>query len=221
MTGRYPVRSIAHNRTNIEEHDEHYPHSRPGGGGLPSSAPACWPPMPTQPASGRKKKSPSSTISRPELSHRADGARVRAQHRKDPRQARRHQGRAWWRRTTRSAELARSAPDGYTMGLVGSSSAPHRAAHGGPAVQALGGLRPDRADRRAALWHRARKDSPIKSIDDIVKLSKQKRLTYSSTSPNNVLPMFQMAKLNGANLRWIVFSGGSESVSRPWAATWT
>ena len=57
-----------------------------------------------------------------------------------------------------------------------------------------------------------RKDSPIKSIDDIVKLSKEKRLTYSSTSPNNVLPMFQMAKLNGANLRWIVFSGGSESV---------
>lgn len=57
-----------------------------------------------------------------------------------------------------------------------------------------------------------RKDSPIKTIEDVIKLSKDKRLTYSSTSANNVLPMFQLAKLNGANLRWVVFNGGSEAV---------
>lgn len=110
------------------------------------------------------------------------------------------------------AELARSAPDGYTMGLVGSSSyltAPHMVDLPFDAWKAFD-LIAQIAELRYGIG--VRKDSPIKSIDDLVKQSKEKRLTYSSTSPNNVLPLFQMAKLNDANLRWIVFSGGSESV---------
>ena len=110
------------------------------------------------------------------------------------------------------AELARSAPDGYTMGLVGSSSyltAPHMVDLPFKPWESFD-LIAQIAELRYGIG--VRKDSPIKSIDDMIKLSKEKRLTYSSTSPNNVLPMFQMAKFNGANLRWIVFSGGSEAV---------
>jgi len=110
------------------------------------------------------------------------------------------------------AELARSAPDGYTMGLVGSSSyltAPHMVDLPFKPWESFD-LIAQIAELRYGIG--VRKESPIKSIDDMIKLSKEKRLTYSSTSPNNVLPMFQMAKLNGANLRWIVFSGGAEAV---------
>lgn len=110
------------------------------------------------------------------------------------------------------AELARSAPDGYTMGLVGSSSyltAPHMVDLPFKPWEAFD-LIAQVSELRYGIG--VRKDSPIKTVEDIIKLSKEKRLTYSSTSPNNVLPMFQLAKLNGANLRWIVFSGGSESV---------
>jgi tripartite-type tricarboxylate transporter receptor subunit TctC len=110
------------------------------------------------------------------------------------------------------AELARSAPDGYTMGLVGSSSyltAPHMVDLPFKPWEAFD-LIAQVAELRYGIG--VRKDSPIKSVDDIVKMSKDKRMTYSSTSPNNVLPLFQLTKLNGANLRWIVFSGGSEAV---------
>ncbi|MFC0282786.1 tripartite tricarboxylate transporter substrate binding protein [Camelimonas abortus] len=110
------------------------------------------------------------------------------------------------------AELARSKPDGYTMGLVGSSTyltAPHMMDVPFRAWEAFD-LIAQAAELRYGIG--VRKDSPVRSVQDIIELSKQKRLTYSSTSPNNVLPLFQMAKLNGANLRWIVFAGGAESV---------
>lgn len=110
------------------------------------------------------------------------------------------------------AELARSAPDGYTMGLVGSSTyltAPHMMDVPFKAWDAFD-LIAQATELRYGIG--VAKDSPIKSIEDMIARSKQKRLTYSSTSPNNVLPMFQLNKANGANLRWIVFAGGSESV---------
>jgi len=110
------------------------------------------------------------------------------------------------------AELARSAPDGYTIGLVGSSSyltAPHMMDLPFDPWKSFD-LIAQAAELRYGVG--VRKDSPIKSVQDIVDQSKKKRLTYSSTSPNNVLPLFQMAKLNGANLRWVTFAGGAESV---------
>lgn len=110
------------------------------------------------------------------------------------------------------AELARSAPDGYTMGLVGSSTyltAPHMMDVPFKAWEAFD-LIAQSTDLRYGIG--VAKNSPITSIDDMIARSKQKRVTYSSTSPNNVLPMFQLNKNNGANLRWIVFAGGSESV---------
>lgn len=110
------------------------------------------------------------------------------------------------------AELARSKPDGYTMGLVGSSTyltAPHMMDVPFKAWEAFD-IISQAAELRYGIG--VRKDSPIKSVDDILSESRKKRLTYSSTSPNNVLPLFQLAKLNGANLRWIVFAGGAESV---------
>lgn len=110
------------------------------------------------------------------------------------------------------AELARSKPDGYTIGLVGSSSyltAPHMMDLPFDPWNSFD-LIAQAAELRYGIG--VRKESPVKSIQDLVDQSKKKRLTYSSTSPNNVLPLFQMAKLNGANLRWIVFAGGAESV---------
>lgn len=110
------------------------------------------------------------------------------------------------------AELARSAPDGYTMGLVGSSTyltAPHMMDVPFKAWDAFD-LIAQATELRYGIG--VAKNSPITSIDDMIAKSKQKRLTYSSTSPNNVLPMFQLNKFNGANLRWIVFAGGAESV---------
>lgn len=110
------------------------------------------------------------------------------------------------------AELARSAPDGYTMGLVGSSTyltAPHMMDVPFKAWDAFD-LIAQATELRYGIG--VAKNSPITSIEDMIARSKQKRLTYSSTSPNNVLPMFQLNKFNGANLRWIVFAGGSESV---------
>jgi tripartite-type tricarboxylate transporter receptor subunit TctC len=110
------------------------------------------------------------------------------------------------------AELARSAPDGYTMGLVGSSTyltAPHMMDVPFKAWDAFD-LIAQATELRYGIG--VAKNSPITSIEDMIAKSKQKRLTYSSTSPNNVLPMFQLNKFNGANLRWIVFAGGSESV---------
>lgn len=110
------------------------------------------------------------------------------------------------------AELARSAPDGYTMGLVGSSTyltAPHMMDVPFKAWEAFD-LIAQATELRYGIG--VAKNSPITSIEDMIARSKQKRLTYSSTSPNNVLPMFQMNKLNGANMRWIVFAGGAESV---------
>jgi tripartite-type tricarboxylate transporter receptor subunit TctC len=59
----------------------------------------------------------------------------------------------------------------------------------------------------------AKADGPIKSIEDLVNQGKQKQLTYASNNVTNVVAMFQLAKLSGAKLRWVVFPGGVESVT--------
>ena len=56
--------------------------------------------------------------------------------------------------------------------------------------------------------------SPIKSIDDLVATGKQRLVTYGSNNITNVVAMFQLAKITGARLRWVVFSGGVEAVAQ-------
>jgi tripartite-type tricarboxylate transporter receptor subunit TctC len=110
------------------------------------------------------------------------------------------------------AELAASKPDGYTMGLVGTSTyltAPHMMDVPFDAWKAFAPIA-QASELRYGLA--VPSTSPIKTVDDFIAASKKKRLTYSSTSPNNVVALFQLAKLTGANLRWVVFNGGNEAV---------
>ncbi len=109
--------------------------------------------------------------------------------------------------------LAQSAPDGHTFGLVAISS--HVAVPNMMNVTYDPWKAFDVLGQVAALRYGvgARADGPIKSIEDLVTQGKQKQLTYSSNNVTNVVAMFQLAKLSGAKLRWVVFPGGVESVT--------
>ena len=109
--------------------------------------------------------------------------------------------------------LAQSAPDGHTFGLVAISS--HVAVPNMMNVTYDPWKAFDVLGQVAALRYGigARADGPIKSIEDLVAQGKQKQLTYSSNNVTNVVAMFQLAKLSGAKLRWVVFPGGVESVT--------
>ena len=54
----------------------------------------------------------------------------------------------------------------------------------------------------------------IKTIEELVALSKQRMVTYGSNNVTNVVAMFQLAKLTGGRFRWVVFSGGVEAVAQ-------
>jgi len=109
--------------------------------------------------------------------------------------------------------LAQSTPDGHTIGLVAISS--HVAVPNMMNVNYEPWKAFDIIGQVAALRYGvgARADGPIKSIEDLVAQGKQKQLTYSSNNVTNVVAMFQLAKLSGAKLRWVVFPGGVESVT--------
>ena len=109
--------------------------------------------------------------------------------------------------------LAQAAPDGHTFGLVAISS--HVAVPNMMNVTYDPWKAFDVLGQVAALRYGigARADGPIKSIEDLVAQGKQKQLTYSSNNVTNVVAMFQLAKLTGAKLRWVVFPGGVESVT--------
>lgn len=109
--------------------------------------------------------------------------------------------------------LASSAPDGHTMGLVAISS--HITVPNMMDVKYDPWKAFDVLGQVAALRYGVgvRTDSPIKSIDELIAAGKQKQLTYASNNVTNVVAMFQLAKLTGAKMRWIVFQGGVESVT--------
>ncbi len=109
--------------------------------------------------------------------------------------------------------LAQAAPDGHTIGLVAISS--HIAVPNMMKVNYEPWKAFDIIGQVAALRYGvgARADGPIKSIEDLIAQGKQKQLTYSSNNVTNVVAMFQLAKLTGAKLRWVVFPGGVESVT--------
>ncbi|MBK8768564.1 MAG: tripartite tricarboxylate transporter substrate binding protein [Burkholderiaceae bacterium] len=57
-------------------------------------------------------------------------------------------------------------------------------------------------------------NSPIKTLEELIATGKQRLVTYGSNNVTNVVAMFQLAKLTGARFRWVVFSGGVESVAQ-------
>lgn len=110
------------------------------------------------------------------------------------------------------AQLASAKPDGYTIGLVGSSSiatAPHTMDVPYKAFESFDFIA-QVAELRYGIGVGSK--SSIQSIDDLIAEGKKRRVTYASTSPINVVAMFQLAKATGANFRWVVFGGGNESV---------
>jgi tripartite-type tricarboxylate transporter receptor subunit TctC len=116
--------------------------------------------------------------------------------------------------TAGPANLAAAKPDGYTMGLVGSSSivaAPHLMDVPYKPWEAFSFIA-QAAEFRYGLGVSA--NSPVKTLDEYIALAKTRQVTFGSTSPTNLTSMFRLRKLTGANLRWIVFKGGNESVTQ-------
>ncbi|HPA91060.1 MAG TPA: tripartite tricarboxylate transporter substrate binding protein [Quisquiliibacterium sp.] len=110
--------------------------------------------------------------------------------------------------------LATSAPDGHTMGLVAISS--HIAVPNMMDVKYNPWEAFDVIGQVAALRYGigVPANSPFKTIDDLIATGKQRQVTYGSNNVTNVVAMFQLAKLTGAKLRWVVFSGGVEAVAQ-------
>jgi tripartite-type tricarboxylate transporter receptor subunit TctC len=110
--------------------------------------------------------------------------------------------------------LATAAPDGYTMGLVAISSHITVPAmmdvkyNPWDAFDVLGQV----AELRYGVGVAA--NSPVKTLQDLVALSKQRQVTYGSNNVTNVVAMYQLAKLTGGRFRWVVFSGGVEAVAQ-------
>lgn len=109
--------------------------------------------------------------------------------------------------------LAASAPDGHTMGLVAISS--HIAVPNMMDVKYKPWEAFDIIGQVAALRYGigVGEASPIKTIQDLIAEGRKRTVTYSSNNVTNVVAMFQLAKLTGASLRWVRFSGGVESVT--------
>ena len=112
------------------------------------------------------------------------------------------------------SQLAGSKPDGYTLGLIGVTSfivLPRTMGLNFNPWEALETVA-QVADLRYGVGVGV--SSPVKSVDDLVALSKKRRVTYSAGGPGNVIAMFQLAKLTSGNFRWVPFNGGVESVTQ-------
>jgi len=109
--------------------------------------------------------------------------------------------------------LAAAAPDGYTMGLVAISS--HIAVPNMMDVKYKPWEAFDVIGQVAALRYGigVGEGSPFKTIQELVAEGKKRTITYASNNVTNVVAMFQLAKITGASLRWVRFSGGVESVT--------
>lgn len=110
--------------------------------------------------------------------------------------------------------LAAAAPDGHTMGLVAISS--HITVPNMMDVKYNPWEAFDVIGQVAALRYGVGVgiNSPIKTIEELIATGKQRLVTYGSNNVTNVVAMFQLAKLTGAKFRWVVFSGGVESVAQ-------
>lgn len=112
------------------------------------------------------------------------------------------------------AQLAASRPDGYTMGMIGSSSliaAPYLMDVPFKPWESFD-LIAQAVELRYGLGVAA--GSPVKTLADFIELGRKRQVTFASTSPTNLTSMYRLKKLTGANFRWIVFKGEVESVAQ-------
>lgn len=110
--------------------------------------------------------------------------------------------------------LASATPDGHTMGLVAISS--HITVPNMMDVQYKPWEAFEVIGQVATLRYGigVGEGSPVKTIQELIALGKQRTVTYGSNNVTNVVAMFQLAKLTGASFRWVRFSGGVEAVTQ-------
>lgn len=113
-----------------------------------------------------------------------------------------------------ASTLASAPPDGYTMGMAAISS--HITVPAAMDVKYTPWESFDIIGQVAELRYGlgVATNSPIKSVEDLVATGKKRLVTYGSNNITNVVAMFQLAKLTGSKLRWVVFSGGLEAVAQ-------
>lgn len=112
-----------------------------------------------------------------------------------------------------TSQIASSKPDGYTVGMVGTGAV--LAKH----ILEVPYKFPDDFDfvgQIADLYWGivVAANSPAKTLDDLIAISKQRRVTYGANSPNGSASMFQLTKLTGGNFKWVVFQGAVETVTQ-------
>lgn len=115
--------------------------------------------------------------------------------------------------TLGTTQLAQSKPDGYTFGNVAYSAlllsphvmkVPYTLANFdliGSAGEPLYGLG-------------VATDSPIKSLEDLIRLGKSRRVTVSSNTIINVVCMYQLNALAGTQFQWVPTNSQAEAVTQ-------
>lgn len=109
-------------------------------------------------------------------------------------------------------QVAAAKPDGYTLGttgLAGLSIAPHMldVPYNFDSFSYL----PAVAGYLYGIAVRA--DAPYKSIQELIQAAKEKRMTFGATGAPNNIGMFDIARLTGAQFRFIPFGSGAEAVT--------
>lgn len=112
------------------------------------------------------------------------------------------------------AEVAKSEPDGYTMGIINNGALlimPHVMANV-PVTMAdydfVGGV--------AAVYYglAVSADSPIKTLDDLVKAGKERRVTFAANTPMNAVAMIQLGNLTGGHYQLVMTQSQPEAVAQ-------
>lgn len=115
--------------------------------------------------------------------------------------------------TQGTIQLANAKNDGYTIGNVAYSAlllAPH--VMNVPYTLASFALIASAGEPLYGLG--VATDSPIKSVDDLVKLAKTRRVTVSSNTIINVTCIFELGTLTGANFQWVPTNSQAEAVTQ-------
>ncbi len=111
------------------------------------------------------------------------------------------------------AELAASRPDGYTFGLVnvgGLLVFPHimKVPYTWDSFAFLGGV----AENYYGIGIAA--NSPIKTVEDLIRASKSRRVTYSASAIMNGMAMIQLANVAGTRFQFVPANTQPEAVAQ-------
>ncbi|MFT3800912.1 MAG: tripartite tricarboxylate transporter substrate binding protein [Burkholderiaceae bacterium] len=115
--------------------------------------------------------------------------------------------------TLGAAQLASAKPDGYTIGLS-SIGATLVAPHLMKLPYSLDNFDLLCSYGEGMYGLAVGADSPVKSVDDLVKLAKTRRVTVSANAIVNVVSVLQIGALTGANFQWVATNTQSEAVAQ-------